>query len=120
MAYETPNGTTTAQAVDFSEAVDEDGPRVEVLLRTASRVVTRLAPPPEEEDEDYRQAASDCELLIFDYLASTRGFVRGESLSGVASESFADDAGVMRIVADSMGEYYGSAGGVVKVGRWPR
>lgn len=109
----TPNGLTLEAAVAFSD--DAEGmpnARVEIYLGLAHRRVKRLAPEPEagfsdaEEEAGYREAAREAEALVFDYLVSTRGFVKVDSLSGVSSTHYGDDEQIARLVAQTMGEWY--------------
>lgn len=126
MPYTTTNGTTTANAVEQS-ATASGFPvsRQDRLLRTAERIVKTLAPPPKaptaEELAEYRQAASDTEIAVFAFSATTdENSVASKSLSGVSSRSFRSYTEAVRpIVADGMGAYFGS-GGKAYISAWPR
>lgn len=86
-------------------------------LKVAADLVQRLAPAPTTVTADYTAKAARAERLLLGYLKATSGGVlSGKSLSGVTSKSFADAAGVRRIVAQSMGGYYtGGASSTVTV-----
>lgn len=108
---ETPNGTTWTEAIGFAEDASVDFPfdKAATYLGTAYRWVKRIAPVPDTEDAatltDYSEAAKEAELLAFDWLVSTRGFKKSDTLSGVSSETFGGDAELTALIAGAMGEY---------------
>jgi hypothetical protein len=127
MAYTTANGATTDTTISGNAIEQTAGAsglpvsRQDRLLRTAERLVRSLAPPPEPQDEEYPQAASDAEIAVFGFLVKTdENTVSGKSLSGVGSKSLRGYKEAVRpLVRDAMGEYYGASRNVVYAGFEP-
>jgi hypothetical protein len=120
--YETANGTLTADAVEQSPVASGfPASRQDRLLRTAERIVRKLAPPPDPVTDDYRQAASDTEVQVFGFLATTNeGVEASDSLSGVSSTSYrAYEEAVRPLVREAMGDYYSLGSSTAYIGAWP-
>ena len=101
MAAETSSGTTTEQAQTYAGTELADI-KADALLRDAARIVRDIAPPPSSVTDEYRQAASDSELRIFEILASGARSVKSESVGDV-SVSYADSSSdIYNIVRDTM------------------
>lgn len=121
--YTTVNGTSDSIATDFYQgAQGQPQVRIEATLRTAERIVADLAdrPDPLPDPDDYTQAASDSELFIFEFLATTKGFVSSQSSVVGVSISYQNDPNVLQIIRDSMGEYVKDKDGVGELSTWPR
>lgn len=123
MAYTSANGTTDVIATDFHQGA-QGGPQVKIdaTLRTAERIVADLAPRPDPlpDPDDYTQAASDSELFIFEFLATTKGFVSSQSSIVSVSISYQNEPKVLQIIRDSMGEYVKDKDGIGELSIWPR
>jgi len=120
--YTTANLTTTVSAVEQAEsATGFPVSRQDRLLRTAERIVASLAPPPEEESVEYRTAASDAEIAVFAYMATTdENTTASKSLSGLGSKSYRSYQEAVRpIVRDAMGPYYGAGSNVAYISAFP-
>ena len=107
MAYETSNGTTTQNAMDYCEAAKGAATvRVDAVLRRAERTVRSLAPPPSTpSDVQYKASAADAELAVFEHLWQRPSYLKREDwLDG--SATYADDGALAGLVRDAMGGYY--------------
>ena len=107
MAYETTNGTTTQNAVDYCEAAKgATAIRVDAVLRRAERVVRTLAPAPSTPaGEQYKSSAADAELAAFEHLWQRPSYLKREDwLDG--SATYSDDGALAGVVRDAMGGYY--------------
>lgn len=119
--YTTANLTTTVSAVEQAEsATGFPESRRDRLLRTAERIVAGLAPPPEEESAEYWQAASDAEIAVFAYMATTdENIISSESLSGISTSYRSYQEAVRPIVSDAMGRYYGAGSNKAYISAFP-
>lgn len=131
MAYTTANKTTSGPAdpadpqlqsvtADVEQAQGAPETRIDRVLRMAEGTVKDLAPPPagQPRPEDYRQAAADAEIAVFEYIWDTRGIVSSQSSLVGSSVSYQSDPQVLKIVSQTMGKYAG--GNKAYVGRLRR
>jgi hypothetical protein len=106
MAYRTSNGATTDTASEYSgiAITDETERKLDAVLRDAERLVAYYAPAPDLVDPDYTAAARDAEWRIFEYLATTEGFLTSGGIGGV-SENYVDFDKVKSIIMKTVGLY---------------
>lgn len=122
VAPDPPDATLQIVTDDVQQAQGAPQGRIDRVLRTAERIVKNLAPPDAEpRSEDYRQAAADTEISIFEYIWETRGIVSSQSSIVGTSVSYQSDPQVLKILRDAMGDYYtggeGADSGKAYVGR---
>jgi hypothetical protein len=105
----TANKVTASQAVDYHPGLKDvaSGPasRVDSVLRRAERLVRDLAPPPDPLDEEYKPAAADAELAVFEFLFSNPAHLESDQLSDARS-TYRRLESVEQIVRQAMGRYY--------------
>jgi hypothetical protein len=119
MAYTSANGTTTDAAATgdvvlvmdyFPGAQGAPQTRLDVLLRRAERVVRDLAPSPDPATTEYRAAARDAELAVFEFLFSRPSYLQQHKVID-ESVTYADEQALEQLVRDAMPGYYaGSLG----------
>lgn len=107
MAYETANGTTTQNAVDYHKAAKGAAEiRLDAILRRAERVVRSLAPSPSTPPADeYRAAAADAELVAFEYLWQRPDYLERKKLLN-AEVTYAKAGSLESAIQAIMGGYY--------------
>jgi hypothetical protein len=99
-----------SQAREYYAGSDTSGVKLEVPMRLAARLVQGYAPTPEEETDDYIEAATDAELMVGKYIFETGGYLQGATLSGTGSVTYQNDPKVLSLIASAMGDYYQSSG----------
>jgi hypothetical protein len=107
VAYQTANGVATQNATDyFEKARGSAEVRLDAVLRRAERVVRSLAPSPSTPpDDEYKAAAADAELAVFEHLWQRPSYLKREDwLDG--SATYTDDGALEGVVRDAMGGYY--------------
>lgn len=107
MAHTTANGATTQNAIAYCEAAKGAAEvRVDAVLRRAERIVRSLAPSPSTPpDDEYKQAARDAELAVFEHLWQRPSYLKRQDWLD-ASATYADDGALQGVVRDAMGGYY--------------
>jgi hypothetical protein len=116
VAHTTANGTTTdAAATDAALVKVQDyhqpatgiaQSRLDALLRRSERLVWRLAPSPATPAPDeYRSAARDAELAVFEHLLMRPSYVDQESVLD-SSTRFSGEGALEELVRSAMPSYY--------------
>lgn len=98
---------TVEQVRTFYAGVDAEALKVEVARNAAARIVARHAPAPDPEGTVYPGLARDAELIVGEYLWTTRGFTKSSGVEGI-TESYADVPAVVALVEQVMGPYVAS------------